>query len=167
MCYANNSALPCLTVWVWIWACTCMGRAELTVENKSKQPSLLMTQYTSGSRGPFPFGCERKQQTCWTMALEDLIDGTHWANTFKGVVCQYFHKSGAIKRQEKIEAAEPLQSTFKGTQVIMHLFSQDEKHAVTSKLNLMCKICKSANLWSLLHNQSRKGYFLIKCVESD
>lgn len=34
-----------------------MRQTELTVENKSKQPSLLMTQYTSGRRGPFPVGC--------------------------------------------------------------------------------------------------------------
>lgn len=39
-----------------------LGRAELTVENKSKQPSLLMTQYTSGRRGPFPVGWKREEQ---------------------------------------------------------------------------------------------------------
>lgn len=52
----------------------CMRQPELTVENKSKQPSLLMTQYTSGRRGPFPVGCwkaadmikmERHIHTCF------------------------------------------------------------------------------------------------------
>lgn len=41
---------------------TLVGQAELTVENKSKQPSLLMTQYTSGRRGPFPVGWKREEQ---------------------------------------------------------------------------------------------------------
>lgn len=43
--------------------CDFVGRAELTVENKSKQPSLLMTQYTSGRRGPFPVGWKRERGT--------------------------------------------------------------------------------------------------------
>lgn len=30
--------------------------STLTFENKSKQPKRLMTQYTSGRRGPFPLG---------------------------------------------------------------------------------------------------------------
>lgn len=33
-----------------------VSRSPLTLENKPKQPSRLMTQYTSGSRGPFPLG---------------------------------------------------------------------------------------------------------------
>lgn len=49
-----------------------MGQAELTVENKSKQPSLLMTQYTSGRRGPFPVGCKRKEQTGWTKLCNEV-----------------------------------------------------------------------------------------------
>lgn len=33
-----------------------VSRSPLTLENKPKQPRRLMTQYTSGSRGPFPLG---------------------------------------------------------------------------------------------------------------
>lgn len=33
----------------------------LTLENKPKQPRRLMTQYTSGNRGPFPLGSKRLQ----------------------------------------------------------------------------------------------------------
>jgi len=33
-----------------------MNKPELTLENRLKQPSRLMTQYTSGRRGPFPLG---------------------------------------------------------------------------------------------------------------
>lgn len=31
-------------------------QSPLTLENKPKQPRRLMTQYTSGNRGPFPLG---------------------------------------------------------------------------------------------------------------
>lgn len=50
-----------------------MGQAGLTVENKSKQPSLLMTQYTSGRRGPFPVGCKGKEETGWTKLIKEAI----------------------------------------------------------------------------------------------
>lgn len=53
--------------------CALVGQAGLTVENKSKQPSLLMTQYTSGRRGPFPVGCKRKEETGWTKLIKEVI----------------------------------------------------------------------------------------------
>lgn len=33
-----------------------VSQSPLTLENKPKQPRRLMTQYTSGNRGPFPLG---------------------------------------------------------------------------------------------------------------
>lgn len=47
---------------ILLWELSAGGRKEegsqspLTLENKPKQPRRLMTQYTSGSRGPFPLG---------------------------------------------------------------------------------------------------------------
>lgn len=66
--------------------CDFVGQAELTVENKSKQPSLLMTQYTSGRRGPFPVGCKRKEQTGWTKLCNEVRNLARGA--FRGCCCQ-------------------------------------------------------------------------------
>lgn len=52
-----------------------MRRTELTVENKSKQPSLLMTQYTSGRRGPFPVGCTKAADKHGETRLQMLSQG--------------------------------------------------------------------------------------------
>lgn len=42
-----------------------MLKDQLTLENKSKQPRRLMTQYTSGRRGPFPLGCQFEKNEIW------------------------------------------------------------------------------------------------------
>lgn len=56
---ASLQLCPCVTAreTVWRCVCVCMNKPELTLENRLKQPSRLMTQYTSGRRGPFPLGC--------------------------------------------------------------------------------------------------------------
>lgn len=49
-------------------------QSPLTLENKPKQPRRLMTQYTSGNRGPFPLGwagTKRGQRETQTQRVHD------------------------------------------------------------------------------------------------
>lgn len=53
---------------ILLWELSAGGRGRevsqspLTLENKPKQPRRLMTQYTSGNRGPFPLGWARTRR---------------------------------------------------------------------------------------------------------
>lgn len=102
--------------------CALVGQAELTVENKSKQPSLLMTQYTSGRRGPFPVGCKRKEETGWTKLIKEVIK----LATFKGCSANIdlcFCKSGLSRdktgSRAKLPGQIPLARCFTGNETFV------------------------------------------------
>lgn len=60
------SHLSWLRILLWELSAVERGRevsqSPLTLENKPKQPRRLMTQYTSGNRGPFPLGWARTRR---------------------------------------------------------------------------------------------------------